>query len=168
MDLGEGLTRGSVWLALMLYVVGELAASRSQRGGRWLNTLGCAAFLAHVACAFHFHHQWSHAIAYTDTARQTEQFTGWNWGGGLYLNYLFALVWLGEILWSWANAGSYRQRPAWIVWWWRGFFLFMMFNGAIVFARANMRWVGLMLCLALMTCWWRNRKRIVRGATESK
>ena len=165
MDTGEWLIRGSVWLALSFYVAGELAGAKSWSVARWLSTLGCAAFLVHIAGAFHFHHQWSHATAYADTARQTEQFTGWNWGGGLYINYLYALVWLGEILWSWANAGSYLQRRAWATWMVRGFFLFMMFNGAVAFVRGNIRWYGLILCLALIICW---RKRIVRLRTESK
>lgn len=168
MDTGEWLTRGSIWVALALYVAGELASARSWSVARWLSMLGCAAFLAHVACAFHFHYQWSHTIAYTDTARQTEQFTDWNWGGGLYINYLFALVWLGEVVWLWAKPDSYLQRHAWATWLVRGFFLLMMFNGAVVFVVGNMRWFGLILCSALVICWWLNRKRIVRLATESK
>ena len=98
-NTAEWLTRGTVWLALSLYVAAEMVTTfRSRAAGfataRWFNGFGVAAFIGHVACAFHFHHQWSHAVAYGDTARQTAEFTGWNWGGGLYLNYLFAVVWL--------------------------------------------------------------------------
>ena len=160
MDTGEWLTRGTVWLALSLYVAGEIvkAARRgdeSFRPARRLNTAGCAAFLAHVAAAFHFYHHWSHAAAYADTARQTVEFSGWNWGGGLYLNYLFALVWLGQVVWAWANPGGYLQPPKWRTWVVRGFFLFMMFNGAVVFVHGAIRWFGLVLCLALVVCWRR-------------
>jgi len=165
MDTGEWLTRGTVWLALLFYVASEIAASRSGGGtfhaARWLNTAGCAAFLAHVAAAFHFYHHWSHASAYADTARQTAEFSGWNWGGGLYLNYLFALVWLGEVVWSWTNPNGSLQRPKWMTWVVRGFFLFMMFNGAVVFVRDGLRWFGLVLCLLLVGCWWPLRKRNV-------
>src|SRR5258705_11066382 len=104
MDSGEWLTRGTVWLALVLYVAGEMV-NVGRRGrerfvaARWLNSFGCAAFLAHVTCAFHFYHGWSHSAAYDETARQTAELVGWNWGGGLFLNYLFALVWLGEAAW---------------------------------------------------------------------
>ena len=146
MDPGEWLTRGTVWLALSLYVAGEIAVAWRGRewrtASRWLNTAGCAAFLAHVATAFHFYHHWSHAAAYADTARQTAEFSGWNWGGGLYINYAFALVWLGEVVWAWANPNSDRERPNWMTWTVRGFFLFMMLNGAVVFVRGGMKWFG--------------------------
>ena len=161
MDIGAWLTRGTVWLALSLYVASEIAAARDRRAGgagwRWLKSFGCAAFQAHVACAFHFYHHWSHAAAYADTARHTAELTGWNWGGGLYLNYAFSLVWLGEVFWAWANPNSYRQRPDWITWTVRGFFWFMIFNGAVVFVPSAVRWFGLVLCVALAFCWLRPR-----------
>jgi len=161
-DTGKWLTRGTVWLALALYVASESAAARrsgeSFRAARWLNTAGGAAFLAHVTCAFLFYHHWSHAAAYADTARQTAEFSGWNWGGGLYVNYAFVLVWLGEVIWSWTNPNRYHQRPKWMTWVVRGFFLFMMFNGAVVFVRNPARWFGLILCVTLAGCWWPRRK----------
>jgi hypothetical protein len=158
MDLGEWLTRGTVWLALTLYAGGEVVRWRTGRlaPGRWLNTLGCAVFLAHVACAFHFYHQWSHSAAYADTARQTAELTGWNSGAGLYVNYLFALVWVGEAIRSWVKVNSYWERPKALSWTIRGFFWFMIFNGAVVFAHGPMRSVGLLLSIALVGCWWIN------------
>ncbi len=163
MDPGEWLTRGTVWLALSLYVASEMAAARrvgeSFRAARCVNTAGCAAFLAHVVCAFHFYHHWSHAAAYTDTARQTAEFSGWNWGGGVYINYLFALVWLGEVVWSWANPNGYHRRSNCMTRTVRGFFLFMIFNGAVVFVHNAARWFGLILCVTLAICWWARRKR---------
>lgn len=170
---GEWLTRGTVWLALLLYVMSEVMAA-VKRGQdplamtRWLNTLGCAAFLTHVACAFHFYHQWSHAAAYAETARQTADFSGWNWGGGLFINYLFALVWLGEVVWSWANPSAHVRRAKWMRWSVRGFFLFMMLNGAVVFVRGPIRWFGLLLCLVLVVFWWNNRRRIAEHVGPSK
>lgn len=165
MDTGEWLTRGTVWLALSLYVASEMAAARRGRelshAARWVNTAGGAAFFAHVASAFHFYHHWSHTAAYEDTARQTAEFSGWNWGGGLYINYAFALVWLGEVAWSWANPNRYLQRPNWMTWFVRGFFLFMMFNGAVVFVHNAVRWFGLVLCLVLLVCWWRAHRNTV-------
>jgi hypothetical protein len=159
MDTGEWLTRGAVWLALSLYLGAEMLKIARHRdawpAARWLNSFACAAFLAHVAFAFHFYHAWSHSAALADTARQTAELIGWNWGGGLYLNYLFALVWLGEVVWSWAQPNGYRQRLMWLTWTVRGFFLFMIFNGAVVFVPGAPRWFGAVLCLSLAGCWWR-------------
>jgi hypothetical protein len=153
--MGELLTRGTVWLALTLYVAGEIARrrSRSSVAARWLNPLGCAVFIAHVACAFHFYHAWSHSVAYADTARQTAEMVGWNSGAGLYVNYFFATVWIADAFWSWITP-SYTARPIWITWAIRAFFWFMIFNGAVVFARGPMRGYGLLLSLGLIACWW--------------
>jgi len=164
---GEFLTRGTVWLALTLYVGGEFARRRvvgvqasacSSNAGRWLNTAGCAAFLAHVVCAFHFYHSWSHTVAYAATARQTAELTGWDYGFGLYINYLFAVVWFADAVWSWMTP-TYAARPAWVTRAIRAFFWFMIFNGAVVFAQAPLRAFGLLLSLALIVCWWPARFR---------
>lgn len=173
MHTGEWLTRGTVWLALSLYAAGEIVKAARRPAG-WspaahcLNSAGCAAFLAHVGCAFHFYHGWSHLAAYADTARLTAERFGWTWGGGLYFNYLFALVWIGESVWGWANPNRYRGRAEWITWTVRGFFWFMMLNGAVVFAREIMRWFGLVLCLTLLGCWRPTRKRIPRTPDQSQ
>jgi len=175
MDTGEWLTRGTVWLALSLYVGGEMAkvirreiANPYLAAARWLNSLGCAAFLAHVACAFHFYHGWSHAAAYADTARQTAALFRWKWGGGLYLNYLFALIWLGEVAWSWVSPHRHVTRPKWVGHLLRGLFLFMMVNGAVVFVHGPARWFGMVLCLTLAGCWWRGAKQIDGPSAPSR
>lgn len=147
MDTGDWLTRGTVWAALTLYVASELACQRGSFAvRRSLSALGCLLFLAHVACAFHFHHRWSHALAYADTARQTAELVGWNSGVGLYINYIFGFAWIATVARNWT-------RPV-IVWVFRGFFWFMIFNGAVLFAHGPIRGLGLLLCLALIVCWW--------------
>jgi len=151
-DFGEALTRGTVWLALTLYVASELATRHSHpAAARRLNILGCAAFFAHVASAFQFYHHWSHSGAHAETARQTAQLTGWHSGTGLYINYIFGLVWLATIV------KPPRTGRIWIV---RGFFLFMIFNGAVVFVHRPLRWFGLLLCVVLIACWSPKRKLI--------
>ena len=156
--MGEWLTRGTIWIALSLYVASELAAALRPQGhpfARWLNTSGGLVFILHVVCAFHFYHHWSHVEAYADTVRQTAEFSGWNWGGGLYLNYLFTLVWLGELIWWWASPTTFARRPRWMSRVERGFFMFMISNGAVVFAHSPMRWYGAVLCALLVVAWWR-------------
>src|SRR5437016_5284995 len=106
MNRGEWLTKGTIWLALCFYGMGAaglLASGHPARlnRARWTWTFACTLFLAHVICAFSYYHAWSHAAAYRETARQTAELTGWQWGGGLYLNYLVALVWLADVLWWW-------------------------------------------------------------------
>jgi hypothetical protein len=83
---------------------------------------------------------------------------GWNWGGGLYVNYAFALAWLGDVVWSWVDPSAWLARPEWLAWTVRGFFLFMILNGAVIFASGAARWWGALLCLALVAGWWSRRK----------
>ena len=164
MDTGEWLTRGTVWLALSLYVAGETVKTAKRAGepdpsARWLSSVGCAAFLAHVACAFQFYHGWSHSTAYSDTARRTAELFGWRWGGGIYFNYLFVLLWTSDVAWGWAKPASYQNRRGWSIWIVRGFFGLMILNGAVVFARGALRGYGLILCLTLAVCWWPDRRQ---------
>jgi hypothetical protein len=120
MNGGELFTRASVWLAIAAYAAGAamLLVARERprvlRRARWVWTIGCACFLAHVAGAFAYFHHWSHAAAYHETARQTAELTGWRWGGGLYLNYLFALGWLIDVLWWWRAPERFALRPRWL------------------------------------------------------
>jgi len=164
MNFGESVTRITVWLALTFYAASEtfrvLRRHRFEISWR-LNTAGCVCFLGHVVTAFHYFYNWSHADAYADTARQSKALTGWNSGDGLYLNYLFALVWLSEVIWMRISRLSYSARAAFCGWTVRAFFLFMIFNGAFVFARSNMRWFGLALCLLLAGSWWFEIKRSI-------
>lgn len=167
MDSALWLTRGTAWLALTLYAAAEAAEAssraRGRRAARALQTAGCAVFLGHVVAAFHFHHGWSHAAAVEETARQTEALTGLRWGGGLHLNYLFALVWLADVAWRWAAADGWARRPACLAWAVRGWFLFMIVNGAVVFVRGPARWYGLLLCAVLAASWGRPARAVDRG-----
>ncbi len=157
--MDDVLIRGTAWLAFAGYVAGEAAcrfrgqSGRSLRAWRWLTTLGCASLLLHMLAAFHFRHGWSHAIAYADTARQTAALTGWNWGGGIYVNYAFALAWVGVVVRSWTGGVAVAppgSRAAWAI---RGFFLFMFLNAAVVFVPGPARWAGLVLSLLLVGLW---------------
>lgn len=94
---------------------------------RALWTLGCVLLWVHVAVAFHAGHGWSHAAAW----EHTKQLGGY--GDGVFVNYLFALLWLADAGWSWVGFESYLRRPRWLTWALHGFFLFIVFNAAVVF-----------------------------------
>jgi hypothetical protein len=155
MHTGDFLTKLTIWLALAAYAIGTALIVRSPASprSRVLWTLGCGFYLAHIVCAFGFFHHWSHAAAYDETARQTRELVGWNWGGGLFVNYLFTLVWGADVLW-WclAPAGHARRSPpatALI----HGFFFFMIFNGTVVFGHGPVRWYGAAICAAVAFLW---------------
>jgi hypothetical protein len=163
-ETGELLTRWAVRLSVALYVL----ALALRLVGRWPRlaraawTVGALALVVHVGCAFHFYHGWSHAAAYADTARRTAEVTGLDWGGGLYANHAFALLWLADAAWWWAAPEAYARRPAWVEALVQGYLGFLAFNATVVFAQGPARWLGvaglvLLGGLAVRRAWSRAR-----------
>jgi hypothetical protein len=156
MPTEELLTRWTIRLALACYVtalaIGLATRGRSPRGqlvARILWTAGCLLFLGHVACAFGFYHDWSHARALADTARQTKELIGWEFGEGIYFSYLFTLLWVADVIWWWLAPASYVGRVPPLRYAIHGFMAFIAFNGAIVFEGGPTRWFGIAACVIL-------------------
>lgn len=153
---GEWATRWSVRLALVGYFLGAALQARRGAGpkneslarGAW--TLGCAWYVVHVACAFHFFHGWSHAAAYRHTADQAALVTGLYWGGGLWLNYAVTVAWLVDVGWWWAGPISRARRPRAVSMAWQIFLWFMVFNATAVFGHGAVRWLGGAGCAILV------------------
>jgi hypothetical protein len=146
MPWGEFLTRWTVRAALGLYIAGlfpRIAAPKRpawRTPARWAWTIGCVVLILHIACAFHFFHDWDHQEAYAATARRTKEVVGLDWGGGLYVNYAFALVWVADLTWWWSWPEAYEARPAIIEWTVQGFLAFIAFHATVVFGVGAIRW----------------------------
>lgn len=160
MNSAEFLTRSTVWVSILGYTVGclvfAIARGRSDldRWARLMWTMACTALVAHFICAFHFFHAWSQTHAYVETARQTEEVFGINWGGGLFVNYAVAILWFTDVTWWWiAGVSSYRRRPWLLTLIWHGFLIFIFFNATVVFADGVTRWIGFVLSLTFCLCW---------------
>jgi hypothetical protein len=166
MNKGEFLTRVSIWLAFGAYIAAAVtfALSRNRRGllavARVAYTIACASLLIHILWAFHFYHQWSQLSALRETARQTNEVTGLNWSGGLYVNYAVLIGWTVDVCWWWFRGlESYWTRPKWLTITWHAFLVFIIFNATIVFGHGAARWAGLMVCV----CWGLAAWAIARG-----
>ncbi len=136
-------------MAAILYfaaMVGWL--TQKDRPSRLLWTAACAFYLAHLVAAFSFYHHWSHAAAYTETARQTFEVFGLRWGGGLYFNYVFTAVWIADVLRWWCGIDRYRSRRA-LTTAIHSFFAFMFFNATVVFVGGWTRWLAVAAMAAL-------------------
>lgn len=162
--MGELLTRWTVRAALALYALALVwrLEGKSSRAARWMWTIGCVAFVVHVLCAFGFFHHRSHMEAYAETARRTKELVGWDWGGGVYFNYAFALVWILDSIWWWSGIEKYERRSRIVEWLIQGFMAFMWINATIVFGSGVIRWVGAAVTFALMFLYyrlWRSRER---------
>jgi hypothetical protein len=155
MTFGDFLIHATITLALVGYTIGAcgvMARGRFEQGRflpRYAWACGALLLLVHIGCAFHFRHHWSHAAAFIETARQTRAQTGIDWGGGVYINYVFALVWLGDASW-WSFAESaYAARPRALTVAIHAFLFFIVFNATVVFGRWPARLLGIAICVVL-------------------
>ena len=160
MTRGELLTRATIWITILAYTIGlalfALAGTRSRWDSlaRFAWTTACASLIAHFICAFQFYHAWSQESAYRETARQTEEVFGLNWGGGLLINYVLLIVWIADVAWWWLRGlNSYRRRAAWLVGIWHGFLIFIIFNATVVFKDGLIRWLGLAIVACQFVFW---------------
>ena len=164
-ELGEALTHWTVRMAIACYLarvlidVAGLSSERWQRVARRLWTAGAALYLLHVAAAFQFFHDWSHADARRFTARQTEDVTGLDWGGGLYVNYAFTAVWLADVLAWWRIGLEYPRRCRRVYWVTQVIFAFMVFNATVVFGPPFWKWVAAAVALLLADAYASRRAR---------
>ena len=159
MSKGEFFTRFTIWVTLAGYFIGAVVFGLSRQRRNWARaarlvwTIACISLLAHVACAFHFYHGWSHMAAYQQTARQTAEVVGLNWGGGVYINYALAVGWVIDCIWWWLDSDGYRRRPRLLAAIWQAFLIFIIFNATVVFETGPLRWLGLTMCAALGILW---------------
>lgn len=145
--------RASVLLffATLISWVLQTAPSRWDRSLRIVWSLGFVLFVAHVVAAFHFHHQWSHAAALAETARQTRDQIGLEFGVGLYFNHLFMIVWAIDLVWIWFASTELQKRYRWLRLTWIAYLIFIAFNGVAVFKDGWMRVGGITaMCVILL------------------
>jgi hypothetical protein len=157
--MGETLTHWTIRLALICLAVRLAGQLRFGRWPRWfvwsrgIWTLGYACFVLHVACAFHFDHAWSHALAFESTAEQTQQMLGVRFGEGIYFSYLFTILWGADVFWQWAAPESYQRRSTWLGATVLAYMAFIAFNGAVIFEGGVTRWIGIPVTAALAVAW---------------
>jgi len=167
MDDGELLIRWSIRICLVFYTAflagGVIARYQTWRQlARALWSMAGALFVVHVIAAMHYYHGWSHAHAFEDTARQTRELLGAEFGYGIYFSYLFGVIWVADIAWMWlAGAAYYQQLPV-LRSSIHAYMLFIALNGAIIFHSGLIRWAGLsaiaiVAVLAAVT-WLRSRQ----------
>jgi hypothetical protein len=150
-NLGDDLTRHTVWVALAYYAVaawlmfGPLPETVHGRLTRWCWTLAWVAFVIHVGVAFHFYHHWSHTSA-VDHVRERSGV-----GEGVFASYLFTIMWSADVAWWWLRPRGYAARPIWVTWSLHGFMLMMVFAATVVYEEGPIRWLGLLLCVVLIS-----------------
>ena len=110
-EIGGFLMHWSARLAIACYVVRLLidvarpTGRIARRTACWSWTVGCGLLVIHVLIAFATVHGWSHRAAFDHTAVRTEEVTGIDWGGGLFFNYAFTLIWIADVA-AWWRSGA--------------------------------------------------------------
>ena len=110
-------------------------------------------FLVHLAMAFHYYHDWSHAHAF----ERTRQISGI--GEGIYVSYLFTILWALDVLCWWLRPAQHAVRSAWIGRSLHGFMLFIVFNSMVVYETGTIRWAGILMFIGLAAVWLTTRHR---------
>jgi len=108
----------------------------------WVWLLGAMFAMAHSWGALMTFHHGSQEAALESTAEQTEQLLGFRFGLGLYVNYLFVVVWLGDAAFRLLAPKRYILLPNWYRHSVIGFLVFIAINGAIVFKSGWIRIIG--------------------------
>ena len=157
-------------IAVVCMLVRVVLAGRNRQSGPtrqecMIWTFGFLVFLMHVAAAFQFQHGWSHAAAYRHTAEQTAAVTGWHWGGGLYVNYAFTVLWGLDVVCDWQAQLSGRRRHGCLPAGTRGFLAFVVVNATVVFGHPGWWLVAATLGIALIAS--RSRKPTPESRIEN-
>lgn len=181
MSARDALLHGTVWVAMTAWAAAEACRALGPRrprddgasattavhgrpalshpdAARILWTIGALSLAAHLAAAMQFRHGWSHAAAVAETARQTEAKFGMNWGGGVWSNYAMILLWIVDAVCSWVAPTVHDRSRTWRRSVQRSF-LFMWFNGAVVFPTGPVRGSGAIACAVVIAAWWWTWKR---------
>ena len=151
---------GSIWLAVAAWAVVSAGRIAGREGRGWLGIWlgGCAAYWVHAVVAFAGPDRGSVAVAWAETARQTEALTGIASGAGLVANALFGLVWAADG-WRWWRTGRSvppgrgRERGLFLAG--QGFLGFLVVNGTVVFGQGAVRVYGLAVFALLAVVWVR-------------
>jgi hypothetical protein len=156
----ELAVRGSIAGATASWALAEWLRWRHpsrDAGARGAWTAGAALMILHALAVFHYVHHWSQDAALEHTARQTAALTGVDWSGGLYVNYAFIALWVGDALLWWRDRAAYERRSIVFRDALLAIFLFMFVNGGIVFAQGPARLWG--VAAVGVVSWARIRKR---------
>ncbi|MBI1345074.1 hypothetical protein GC163_02165 [bacterium] len=129
-----------------------------QARGRRIWTIGWIVFCLHVLAAYHFYHHWSRAAAWEHTREQTLLKTGWDSGVGLFVNDLFLLVWLVDLVLWWRDINRPQQRGWYVPT--QSFLLFIVINATVVFGPPG--WIpvaiGVMIAAGVLKFWRRSTR----------
>jgi hypothetical protein len=147
------LTVWTIRVALLLFSLaviarlGGVGGKFSDHSGwkvvRAIWVIGCLFALLHGLAVFGYVMHWSHQAAIEDTIQRTQELIGVSFGGGVYFNYAFWVIWTIDAVWWCGWPDRYLRRSlSWdllVI----GYLWFIAFNATVVFESGVIRWLGL-------------------------
>ena len=118
-----------------------------------VSAIGASLLAVHIALALQVRHGWSHSSVVATVREQTRTTYGVDWGGGVWVNYLFLSLWIVELAWWRAASRRYFSRPRPVIVTIRGFFALVFVNAAVVFAAPSRRPLGFLMTVVLFWAW---------------
>jgi hypothetical protein len=153
---GDFLIRNTVRISLLYWALAVVLMTRRDPSARLAWTLACAAYLVHVATAFEHAHHWSHAEAFQHVKKAG------GYGEGIFVSYLFTLIWTADVGWWWLAPESRECRARWMEWAMHGFMIFVIVNATVIFESGPIRWISAATFAAL--AFWLAATRRASGA----
>jgi hypothetical protein len=160
--VSDAVVRVTALIATVMWAAAEVLKIRRPQQiepARRLWTAALLLALVHAAAAFHVAYGWSHQAASVDTTRQAADVTGITFPGAILVNYVFLSAWLADTGWWWIAAVGYLRRSMTLERARLILFLFMFFNGAVVFASNAARLVGIPSVGAVCLTWMLGPRR---------
>ena len=160
----EFLTRQTARVAVAYWGGAVIFLLLALKMARWFWVLGSAAFLVHVLTAFAEIHEWSHRAAFA----HVEAASGF--GAGIFVSYVFTLVWFVDACWWLFAEGTYRRRANSLNLVIHLFMAFIVFNGTVIYEAGLIRWAAasLFICLGVLVVRrWHKRHNSTRPQTNS-
>jgi hypothetical protein len=102
-----------------------------------------------MVVAFHWGHRWSH----TNALAHVEEAAGFS--SGLYVSYVFSVLWTGDALWWLLAFGHALRRPHWLGMLWHVIVAFIVFNATVIYGHGVPRWLSAVgfAVLAVLGTW---------------
>jgi len=156
-DVGNALVRWTVRLAvagLAAFWLMAVAGRPGPAARRTVYTVAWALYILHVFAAFQFVHDWNHAAAWAEVARQTEAATGVASGVGLLVNHAVTLLWTADVVLRWTarcEPPPARVRIVRVVV--QAVLIFVTVQATVVFGPPGWWIVATAYCIGLGTIW---------------
>ncbi|MDB4657573.1 hypothetical protein OAE61_05570 [Verrucomicrobiales bacterium] len=148
------ISKIAIWAAMFGWVVAMatrycVPQKRRIANGWWLFAL--IVFAIHIVTAFHGFYEWSIRTALDETARLTEDLTGWSSSVGLWVNFAFFAALAADFAMRIFREGGVCKTQNRVV---QVLVIFMIVNGAIIFADGPVRCFGISLLVGLVVVIW--------------